>query len=170
MTAPEPVVNRKQIETEKARVYAPLKQGTGGIGWKELNAGICRIMQDYCGQYKSEETLKVGLRLLRELRESEAATAYVANPHELGRILECFAMITVGEMIMQASLARKASSVFLSFSRLDYPEVDPPEWAKWLPIRLEDGKVKIRELALDYHLRPPYAPTYEENYRLHCGL
>ncbi len=159
-----------QVEREKARVYAPLEQSRRSIGWKELNAGICRIMQDYCGQYKNEETLQVGLRLLQELRESEAATVYAANPHELARAVECQSIITVGEAVMHASLARKASSALLNFVRLDYPSVDPPEWQKLLPIKLVDGKVTVGELPLDYHLRPPYAPTYEENYKLHCDL
>jgi len=169
-TAPEPAVDRKQVEAEKARVYMPLKQSKGGIGWKELNVGIARIMQDYCGRYKNELTLNLGLRLLKELKETEAATACAANPHELGRLLECFSLITVGELVMNASLARKASSVYLDFHRLDYPEMDPPEWQKLLPIRLEDNKVKVSELPFDFHLRPPYTPTYEENYQLHCGL
>jgi succinate dehydrogenase/fumarate reductase flavoprotein subunit len=73
-------------------------------------------------------------------------------------------------MIMNASLARKASSELLEFYRLDYPEKDPPEWHKLLPIRQEDSRVKVRELPLDFHLKPPYAPTYEENYMLHCGI
>jgi succinate dehydrogenase/fumarate reductase flavoprotein subunit len=85
-------------------------------------------------------------------------------------MLDCFSLITVGEMVMNASLVRKASSRQLDFHRLDYPEVDPPEWKKLLPIKLEDGQVKVRELPLDYHLKPPYAPTYEENYKLHCSL
>ena len=80
------------------------------MGWKELRAGLCRIMQDYCGEYKSEEVLKMGLRWLNSIRESEASTAYARNPHELVRTLECLTHITVGEMVMHASLARKASS------------------------------------------------------------
>jgi len=32
------------------------------------------------------------------------------------------------------------------------------------------GRVSVGELPLDYHLRPPYAATYEENYRLHCDV
>jgi succinate dehydrogenase/fumarate reductase flavoprotein subunit len=170
MTAPEPAIDRKQVEAEKTRTYAPLKQSQDGIGWKELNAAIARVMQDYCGEYKNEITLNLGLRLLKEIREMEAATACAANPHELGRLLECSSLITVGELIMQASLARKASSVYLDFHRLDYPEMDPPEWEKLLPIRLEDNKVKVRELSFNHHLEAPYAPTYEENYQLHCGL
>ena len=49
LKAGEPVINRKQVEEEKVRVYAPVKR-KDEIGWKELQAGICRIMQDYCGE------------------------------------------------------------------------------------------------------------------------
>jgi len=168
-TAGEPVIDRKQVEEEKTRVYAPVKR-KGDIGWKELQAGICRIMQDYCGEYKSEETLKMGLRWLNSIRESEAARAYARNPHELMRTLECLTRITVGEMIMHASLARKASSEILSFTRIDYPQIDPPEWKKLVTIRLENGEAKAGELPLKYWLLPPNALTYEENYKRHCGL
>jgi len=167
-TATKPVVDRKQIETEKARVFAPVKQKKNGVGWKELNYAIARVMQDYCGKYKNELTLNLGLRLLKELKGNEAATAYASNPHELGRTLECFSLITLGEMVMHASLARKCSSVYLDFYRLDYPVMDPPEWQKLLPIRQEDNKIKVRELPLDFHLKPPHAPDYEENYQLYC--
>lgn len=170
MTAPEFQMDHRQIEQEKARVYAPLKQGKRRIGWKELNAGICRVMQDFCGEYKSETALHEGLRILGELRESEAMTVCAANPHELTRAVECLSIITTGEAIIHASLARRASSAWLSFSRLDYPAVDPPEWHKLLSIQRVDGKVRVSELSLDYYLCAPYAPTYEENYRLHCAL
>ena len=168
-TAAEPVVDRKQIEVEKARVYAPAER-KGGIGWKELHAGTSRIMQDYCGEYKGEQTLKTGLRWLSSIRESEAANTYARNPHELARALECLSRLTAGEMIMHASLARKASSPALDFKRLDYPEVDPPEWRKYVTTRLENGEVKVGELPLSYWLLPPNAPTYQENYQKHCSL
>ncbi len=75
MTITEPAVDRRQIEGEKARVYAPVEGTKDGVGWKELNHAIARVMQDYCGKYKNAFTLNSGLRLLRELRENEAATA-----------------------------------------------------------------------------------------------
>ena len=167
--AGDSAVDRKQVEEEKTRVYAPLKQ-KGDIGWKELHAGICRIMQDYCGEYKGEETLKTGLRWLSSIRDSEAARTYVRNPHELARILECLVRLTVGEMIFNASLERKASSRMLGFNRIDYPEVDPPEWNKFVTIRLENGEVKAGKLPLKHWTLPPNAPTYKENYEQHCGL
>ena len=46
----------------------------------------------------------------------------------------------------------------------------PPEWEKLVVIRLENGNIKVKDLPLDYWLKPPYAPTYEENYRKHSGL
>ncbi len=73
-------------------------------------------------------------------------------------------------MIMYASLGRKASSKVLDFKRLDYPEVDPSEWEKFITTRLEDGEVRYQEKPLKYWLMPPYAPSYKENYERHCGL
>ena len=148
---------------------APLSQSKDGIGWKEINYAIARIMQDYCCTYKSELTLDAGLRLLEELRTTELAEAYASNPHELGRLLECHSLISVGKLVMQASLARKASSKHLDFFRLDYPQVDPPEWEKLLPIRQVNGGVKVRELSFTHHLEAPNQEDYEANYRLHCG-
>jgi succinate dehydrogenase/fumarate reductase flavoprotein subunit len=162
-------IDRKQVEEEKARIYAPAKR-SGGMGWKELKAGICRIMQDYCGEYKNAETLELGLRWLESIRESEASTAFARNPHELGRTVECLTHLTVGEIIMQASLARRASSLFLDFRRLDYPAEDPLDWNKIVTIRLDDGRIKTGEMPVDYWLRSPYAGNYEENYRKHAGL
>ena len=114
--------------------------------------------------------MRLGLALLADLRDAELSKGYAANPHELGRMLECQTILTVGEMVMHASLARKASSEHLEFMRLDYPAVDPPEWHKLLPMRRDRGEVTTRELPLDYHLQAPYSSTYEENYRAHSGL
>ena len=169
-SAPDPAADRSQIEAEKTRVYRSVHPDRDGIGWKEVNAAIVRVMQDYCGQYKNELTLKMGLRLLGELKETELACAYASNPHELGRLQECAALIDFGEAIMKASLARKASNSMLDFHRLDYPEMDPPEWNKLLPIRQIEGEAITRELPLDYFLKPPFAGTYEENYRAHAGV
>ena len=148
---------------------APLSQARDGIGWKEINYAIARIMQDYCSTYKSDLTLQAGLRLLEELRTTELADAYACNPHELGRLLECHSLISVGKLVMQASLQRKASSRYLDFYRLDYPELDPPDWARLLPIKQQGGKVEVRELSLNHELEPPYTSDYEANYLAHCG-
>jgi succinate dehydrogenase/fumarate reductase flavoprotein subunit len=170
-SADKPPLDRKQIDSEKTRVYEPVRYKEGeGVGWKELRAGIAKVLQSYCGKYKNEETLLTGLKWLQTIRESEASRVYARNPHELARTLECMTHITVGEIIMHASLNRKASSVPLCFDRLDYPQPDPPEWEKLVVLKLENGNLEVTELPIDYWLKPPYAPTYEENYRKHSGL
>jgi succinate dehydrogenase/fumarate reductase flavoprotein subunit len=159
----EVAIDRKQVEAEKARVYAPVLRKTG-MDWKELNAGICKILQDYCGELKNEELISIGLKWLDELETGEASTACARNPHELYRVLEVFNIITVGRMMFEAGRARKASSSSLDFIRTDYPEMDPPEWQKWVTIRDDGGDVKVGELPLDYY------GDMEMNYRDHCGL
>ena len=168
--AKTPVIDRTQIDKEKERVYKPLEQDSNGIGWKELRGGLARIMQDYCGEYKNKETLEMGLQWLQSIKESEASSVYVRNPHELARTLECLTRITIGEIIFNASLARKASSAVLNFSRLDYPEVDPPEWHKLVTLKQVNQEIKTGELPVNYWLMPPYASTHEENYKIHCSL
>jgi succinate dehydrogenase/fumarate reductase flavoprotein subunit len=167
--AGEPVTEKNQVSEEKKRVYAPVSRDDG-IGWKEFKAGLCRIMQDYCGEYKSERVLRRGLNWLESIKESEAATAYARNPHELVRTLECLTHITLSEMVLHASLARRASSDILGFKRLDYPKVDPGEWHKFITIKLANNGVRAGERPLGYWLLPPNSPDYEENYRQHASL
>ena len=161
--AGEPAIDRKQVEVEKARVYAPV-QLKNGIEWKEFNAGVCKVMQDYCGALKNETLLNLGLKWFGEIETGEAASAFARNPHELVRILEVYNIITNGEMILEACRARKASNTVLGFTRSDYPEVNPPEWQKWVTIRQDEGKVKVGELTLEYH------GDLEKNYKAHCNL
>jgi succinate dehydrogenase/fumarate reductase flavoprotein subunit len=73
-------------------------------------------------------------------------------------------------MIMHASLARKASSAVLDFKRLDFPDLDPEEWNKFITLRLADGEVKVDALPFRYWLKAPWASTHEENYEGHARL
>jgi succinate dehydrogenase/fumarate reductase flavoprotein subunit len=168
--APEPLSDDGQVQAERQRLYAPLEPKARAIGWKELNAGICRIMQDHCGQTRSQGALRAGLELLAGLRESEARALSAANPHELARAAECLALLSVGEAVLQACLARRASSAVLNHYRLEHPAVDPPEWRKLLVLRKAGDEAQVEERSLDWHLRPPFASSNDENYRLHCRL
>ena len=167
--ANKPEINREQVDIEKHRVYAPVNQ-SDGIGWKELRAGLARVMQDYCSFAKNEEIFRTGLQWLTSIRKAEASRVFAKNPHELMRTLECFSRLTASEMVIQASLARKAGSTSLNFHRLDHPETDPPKWNKFITIRLKNNRVISDELPPKFWLKPPNAKTYKENYDRHCDL
>jgi succinate dehydrogenase/fumarate reductase flavoprotein subunit len=80
------------------------------------------------------------------------------------------ASVNLSEAIIHACLNRKASSPRLGMNRIDYPDVDPPEWNKYLTIKLTDGEIKTGEVPFKYWLLPPYSDMYEDNYQNHSNL
>ncbi len=163
--AGEPVISREQVDREKDRVYAPVRR-CEGMDWKELHAAIARAMQYFCSEYKTESLLNMGLNTLEEIEEKWVPTLHALDPHKLMRSLEDLSMLTHAQIILHASLARKASSRFLGFQRIDYPQLDPPEWHKFITIRrLADGKVELGERPIGYfgNLRQNYE-AYNKDY------
>jgi succinate dehydrogenase/fumarate reductase flavoprotein subunit len=142
-------VSREQIEKEKARVYAPVRRSSG-IEWKELHAGIARAMQYYVSEFKTEHLLNMGLGAMQKIEAESVPLLYALDPHKLMRSLEDISLLTAAKIIIQAQLARKASSFPLGLQRIDYPAMDPPEWAKYLTIKLENDKVKTGDLPLNF--------------------
>jgi succinate dehydrogenase/fumarate reductase flavoprotein subunit len=142
-------VSKDQISREKARIYAPVRRSEG-MDWKELHAGIARVMQYYCSEYKTESLLKIAMESLREIQEKWVPTLHALDPHKLVRSLEDLSMLTHAQIVLHASLARKASNPFLGFQRIDFPQVDPPEWRKFITVKQADGKVQTGELPLGY--------------------
>jgi succinate dehydrogenase/fumarate reductase flavoprotein subunit len=121
-------------------------------------------MQHYCSEPKTEALMNIGLTALKEIEEEEAQALHADNPHKLMRALDVLDILTCDQIITNACLARKASSQYLNFARLDYPENDPKEWHKFITINNEDGQVKVREKPIDF-----YEPL-KETYEAHCGL
>jgi succinate dehydrogenase/fumarate reductase flavoprotein subunit len=139
----------EQVAREKARIYAPIKRSSG-LDWKELHAGIARAMQYFVSEFKTEKLLQMGLDTLNRIQERHVPNLFALDPHKLMRSLEDSSLLSFGQIVIQASLARKASSRGLDFYRIDYPQIDPPEWNKFITLKLENDKVKVGELPLDY--------------------
>jgi len=143
-------IDQTQVAAERARLYEPLER-TRGVSWQALNEAITRVMQNYCGAVKSDVLLNEGLRSLRELRENEARALYARNPHDLLRAQETLNILTNAELVVHSCLARRASSHQLQFMRLDYPEMDPPEWHRFVTIWQDGSGVKTGSLPIDYY-------------------
>ncbi|MFX0036384.1 MAG: FAD-dependent oxidoreductase [Candidatus Hermodarchaeota archaeon] len=158
--ASESIINNQQVEAEKKRIYSLINKSEG-LGWKEFNMAISRIMQNYCGEIKSENLLNIGLKLLEDLEANEAPKLYARNPHELLRSLEVINILTNAKIIIHSCLARKASSKHLHFTRSDYPNIDPPKSHKFITVKLENNKVMVGELPIDYY------GSLKENYEIH---
>lgn len=159
-SAPESAVDEEQANAERTRIPS-LLDGLGGVDWKEINLSIALIMQEHCGAKKNARMLASGLAKLREIRGNEALHLRPENPHELMRTLEVLNILTNAEMVIHACLARRASARYLLFERTDYPELDPPEWRRFVTVKLENESVVEGSLPLDYYGSLP------ENYEAH---
>ena len=160
-------VDAAQVQTEKQRTYAPLGQPDDGPDWKELNAGIARVMQNYCSEPKNAELLELAATWLQDLETNEAPRVSAGDPHQLMRVLEVQDVLTCARMIVAACQARRASSTHLHFNRLDYPQLDPADWHKWLVIarRRDETAVTQRPIAFWGDFESNYAPRHAENLR-----
>jgi succinate dehydrogenase/fumarate reductase flavoprotein subunit len=163
--AAAPSLDQAQLRGEKQRAHAPLEAPRTGPDWKELNAASARVMQNYCSEIKNAQLLQLAERWLRDLEENEAPRVLAENPHQLMRVLEVRDILTCCRMIVAACQARKASSTHLHFQRLDHPELDPPEWHKWIVIRRAGDGVAVsdRPIAFWGDFESGYRPRHAEN-------
>ncbi len=143
-------INENQLADERHRIYS-LFGRKGSLDWRQLNTAVTKIMQNYCGAFKTEELLNCGLKIIRDLRQRETEKLTVRNPHELMRALEVINIMTNAELVMEACRARKASSQHLDFVRLDFPQTDPPDLRKFVTIKLAGDRIETGSLGLDYY-------------------
>jgi succinate dehydrogenase/fumarate reductase flavoprotein subunit len=158
-------VKEDAVQAEKERLYAPLYRNPDeGIGWKELNSAIAKAMQNYCGGVKCDSLLLEGLDLLKSFETEIVPSLYAANPHDLMRTHEVLDILTVAQIVLYASLARKSSSAPLNFVRSDFPQMDPEKDRKHIVLHQEDGKPVTREVPLDFFgdLEEEYEKRNEE--------
>jgi succinate dehydrogenase/fumarate reductase flavoprotein subunit len=141
--------NRNQVNAEKERVYGPIhNKSSDGIGWKELNMGISKIMKNYCGEVKHDELLMIGLKQLTGYGNSIASETYAYNPHELVRLLEVFDILTVSEIILNSCLRRKSTSKPLCFVKYNSTEIS--DAGMLITIRQTNSEIITRELNTDF--------------------
>ena len=119
---------------------------------------------------KCDELLSEGLDLLEGFEKNEALQLHAENPHELMRVHEVTDILTVAQIVLHASLARKSSSRPLCFTRSDYPLMDPEEDRRHITVRRENGGVLTRSVPLDFFgdLKTEYE-AHNADYRKQSG-
>ena len=143
-------VHEPQVESERARLYQALGRDVG-VTWQELNFAITRVMQHHCGAFKTDELLTRGLSELDEIEAQDVPRLMARNPHDLIRVLEVLNILTTAKIVIHSSLARKASSHPLHFSRLDHADADQSAWRKFVTVRDTPDGVRVDAKPLDYY-------------------
>jgi hypothetical protein len=108
-------------------------------------------MQQCCGEYKTVDILKYGLKWLDSIRRNEGMRTYARNPHELARVLECDTRCIVSGIFLNCSIARK--------------EADNEKLKDgYLFNKLDGDCVESIYKEHRYWLKPPYEDSYLANY------
>ena len=133
--------DREEINSERERLLHPLTV-KDGMDWRELNAALAKAMQNYCGGVKNDDLLNQGIRLVKELKEEALPLVSAANPHELVRLHEVSDILDVSQLILEACLARSASSAPLYFERSDSRDENAEAEDGFITIRRENGEIR----------------------------
>jgi len=110
-----------------------------GPDWREANAALQQIMNDYAGlKARSETLLNAGLKYLMDLKGKIMETLCADNAHTLMRCAEVLEMIDCGEAIFRTALERRETRAM--HRRTDYPFTNPLLQDKFLSIERKNGK------------------------------
>lgn len=125
-SAPLADVDPTQVETESARVQAPLLR-SDGLPPSQVEYKLRRMVNDYLQPPKVTRKMEIGLSRFEEIR-NDLDMLWARDPHELMRALEVHAIRDCAEMAARASLYRTESRWGLYHNRIDYPDRDDREW------------------------------------------
>lgn len=144
-----PSVNEGQVESEKERVFMPLKE-KGGINCLEFEDKIRHVVSDYVGFVRSEGKLQRGLERLQHFKDNYLSRLQANNNRELVRSVEVKAIVDMAEMHMRSAIFRTESRDNAStlHYRVDYPETDNENWRKHTVLQMENSEIRLdtREL------------------------
>ena len=138
-----------QIEKEKERVLAPTKRKSG-IEWKELQNGLCRVMQYFAGEFRNETMFNMALDEIKRIEENAVPQLYALDPHKLMRSLEALTAIEHAKIILNAMKERRFTARELSIKRVDYPETDEEELNNYLTLTLKDDGIQFGKLPIRF--------------------
>jgi succinate dehydrogenase/fumarate reductase flavoprotein subunit len=122
---PKPV-DEGQVAAEKARVLAPLARSEGLTPF-QVEYKTRRLVNDYLQPPKVTRKMQIGLQRFEEIKEDlEAMSA--ADPHELMRAMEAYAIRDCAEMAARSSLYRTESRWGLYHHYVDFPGKNDDDW------------------------------------------
>ena len=146
-------VDARQVEREKARVYAPLNR-EHGLPPAQVEYKLRRMVNDYLQPPKVTKKMEIGLTRFAEI-ERDLDQLKANNPHELMRALEVSVILDCAEMAARASLFRTESRWGLYHHRVDHPERNDAEWFAHCHLKKgEDGAMTSFKKPVEPYLIP----------------
>jgi succinate dehydrogenase/fumarate reductase flavoprotein subunit len=153
-----PDFDEAQVETERARVFAPLERPEG-LKAGDVEYKLRRLVNDYLQPPKVARKMEIGLARFAEIR-ADLERIKAETPHELMRAIEVHAILDCAELAAHASLYRTESRWGLYHYRPDFPDKNDKDWFTFVETRKgADGQPEIFRRPV-----PPYLfPIDEED-------
>lgn len=143
----------QQIETERARIYAPL-QRTQGLAPAQVEYKLRRLVNDYLQPPKVTRKMELALQRFAEI-EADLDQLKANNPHELMRAMEVAVIRDCAEMAARASLFRQESRWGLYHYRVDFPQTNDADWRCHCHLKKgTDGRMHSFKRELEPYLIP----------------
>ncbi|MDN3919837.1 fumarate reductase/succinate dehydrogenase flavoprotein subunit [Roseateles violae] len=146
-------VDAAQVETERARVHAPLLREKG-LPPNQVEFKLRRMVNDYLQPPKVTKKMEIGLERFEAIRE-DLDQLQARDPHELMRALEVHAIRDCAEMAARASLYRTESRWGLYHARVDYPERNDADWRVHVQLHKDaQGRMACFKRAIEPYIVP----------------
>lgn len=145
-TAPDPVLNERQIRASKDRIYAPLRRKKG-ISPDEVIYKIQELVIP--AQYvilRREDRLLEALNRVVQIRRELVPKLFAEDFHGLIKCHEADSIALTAEILFRSAIFRKDSRGYNY--REDYPR-DDKNWLKWVIVGDVDGHMKVWAEDLD---------------------
>ena len=148
------VVDTKQVEAERQRIFAPLAR-KHGLSPTQVEYKLRRLVNDYLQPPKVARRMEIGLVRFEEIR-ADLQQMVASNPHELMRAAEVGFILDCAEMAAKASLFRTESRWGLYHARQDYSERNDAEWAVHVQVQKDQsGNMSVFKRALEPYVVEP---------------
>jgi len=150
---PLPELDAQQVESERARVWAPLLRERG-LPPAQVEYKLRRMVNDYLQPPKVTRKMEIGLERFEGIRH-DLDTLQARDAHELMRAMEVHFIRDCAEMAARASLYRTESRWGLYHARVDHPQRDDLNWFVHAQLQKdEQGRMRSFKRPVDPYVIP----------------
>ncbi|MEE8448685.1 MAG: FAD-binding protein, partial [Thermodesulfobacteriota bacterium] len=153
-------IDWSQVEQLRGVLFAPGDRKPGLEPMDIYRRLAKKLVNPEYSIIKSEATIKDMLAEAAKTGEEDLPRVYAKDVHELVKAAEARNWVLLIEPVYSSALERKESR--LNHYRRDYPYRDDIDWLKWVIVRREGGKVKLRHEPLPVEEFPITLPKREK--------
>lgn len=160
-------IGESEVDEFKEKVFGPLNRESGFTTAHVLSRVQQVILPYEMRMVMHEKRLQSGVTMIEFFREHFVPKLKAYDPHDLRNAHELRHMVLGAEIMFRTALFRTESRGW--FYREDYPRRDDENWLKWVVVKQEDGRMKIRTVPVPKEFQGDTSMPYEKRFPLQYG-